>query len=525
MALGRLTSVDGGSIDWVVARDADNVLGIRSRDVRATLDAIFTDFSDAARTTVKKWMKTKPWTRAALAEAIQPRLDGLPVEGLLAQFSDGWLQSHSFQLNDKERRVLVDHALRHLLQCLTSDFLGGVLTASRVAQRSEELSTWCHLLGTLTSDLVCYAAFLENSVPEMLFSVQGDDVLPLSLVGDMAKRAHAVAGTVEAALPMAARCLVRVSPPDPDSSWSWMFPTNQVAGGLAVVAEEPLRTALMAFVDSSVKPESYRSLMKSGSNAIQLHRRLHNKRLREGSLDTTYRLCNELARCYKEDPAFDARPRLAIVNAIIEETHDAMLVPDHRAADFRPAQRVIGNWMNALGVPNTKEVHELLDMVPAMRQNLHLATVMALVSDNNKRQRRIEEKLEVMAQDAARATGKLTAQIQALTQQLQAVNQITITPLENACLDDVDTPEDESDPASDPAVLAAFQDIFVFGPDAGRLSSAVIRDACKTFVMENPMSRLNELNHIERGAVLRKLGAVDCKVRGARCWKPIGLRV
>jgi hypothetical protein len=55
----------------------------------------------------------------------------------------------------------------------STNFLAGVLTAGRVARRSEELSAWCNLMGTLTTDLVCYASFLENSVPQMLFAVQG----------------------------------------------------------------------------------------------------------------------------------------------------------------------------------------------------------------------------------------------------------------------------------------------------------------------------------------------------------------
>jgi hypothetical protein len=532
-ACGQLTPIDSQTIDWVVARDVDNVLGIRERDVRAALDAIFTDFSDAAQTTVKKWMKSTPWTRAGLTEVLAPRLDDLPVEALLAQFSDGWLQSHSFQLHARERDILVQHAMRHLLESLTSDFLGGVLTASRVAQRSEELSTWCHLLGTLTNDLVCYAAFLENSVPEMLFTVQGDQILPMALVGDMAKRSHAIAGSVEVALPIAARRLVRVSPPDPDSSWSWMFPTNQMADGLAVVADEPLRTALLDFVDSRVKPESYKTLMKSGSNPIKLHRRLHNKRLREGSLDTTYRLCHELIRCYKENPAFDARPRVAIVNAIMEETQDAMLVADHKAGDFRPAQRVIGNWMNALGVPNTKEVHELLAMVPAMRQDLHLATVVALTADSNKRARRIEEKLEAVARDAASAKqlaasrhNELTAQIHALTKQLQAANPIANEDAHEGTPGE-DAPAEEApyiEPEHDPMVLRDFGGIFLFGPQAGRLSSVAIREACATFATANPTSRLRELNQKQRGKVLRQLGASSGMVGATRGWKQIGLQ-
>jgi hypothetical protein len=549
----KLTTVHHETIDWVVSRDAEHTLGIRDRDVRAALDAIFLDFADAARTTVKKWMKSAPWTRRDLAQVIAPHLDGLPIEPLLAKFSDEWLQSHSFQLSAKERHILVEHALRHLVDSLASDFLGDALTASRVAQRSEDISTWCHLLGTQTCDLVCYASFLENAVPQMLFSVQGELVSPLSFVGEMAKRPHAIAGDVETALSMAALRLVRVCPPDPHTSWSWMFPTNQVAGGLAVVTEEPLRTALAEFVDSSVKPGNYSALMKAGLNPIKLHRKLNNKRLREGSLDTTYRLCHELTRCYKEDPAFDARPRLAIVNAIMEETHEAMLVPDHKAADFGPAQRVIGNWMGALGVPNTPEVHELLNMVPAMRQDLHLATVIALTSDNNKRTRRIEEKSRIIEDKLDRTTEELarakqlaasrhtelSEQIRALTQQLQSgsgdarfrggspdSNENTLELGHEIAPEPAhsELAHPEIPYASDPSVLAAFEHVFVFGPKAGRLSSASIVQACASFGAENPGSRMGTLPKAQRGKILREFGSESCVVGTQRGWKNIGLR-
>jgi hypothetical protein len=570
----QLTAIEHETIDWVVSRDADHTLGIRARDVRAALDAIFADFADAARTTVKKWMKSAPWTRQDLARVIAPHLDGLPIEPLLAKFSNEWLQSHKFYLHDKERHILVEHALRHLVDSLASDFLSNALTASRVAQRSEDISTWCHLLGTQTCDLVCYASFLENAVPQMLFSVQGELVSPLSFVGDMAKRPHAIAGNVEAALSMADMRLVRVCPPDPHTSWSWMFPTNQVAGGLAVVAEEPLRTALLDFVNSSVKPGDYSALMKAGLNPIKLHRKLNNKRLREGSLDTTYRLCHELTRCYKEDPTFDERPQLAIVNAIMEETHEAMLVPDHRAADFGPAQRVIGNWMGALGVPNTPKVHELLNMVPAMRQDLHLATVIALTSDNNKRTRRIEEKLELMEnnaaireknaaqlaaameknalalaqettyarEDAARAREEvvnakrlaasrhkdLTEQIRALTRQLQRGHSLGDAPPEDALSED-DAPSDgiteDLTVEQDGQVLATFEGIFVFGPQAGRLSSAAIENACLAHVLQNPTSKIGGLNNKQRGRILRSFGCSSCKIgsKAIRGWRQIDL--
>lgn len=505
LAHGELTPVKNEIVDWVVARDADNILGIRERDVRTAFDAIFADFGDAAQATVKKWMKSQPWTREGLTQVLESRLEtGLPVEAVLAELPDCWLLSRKFHLNDKERRVLVDHAMRHLRTSLANDFLEDALTAGRVAQRSEELSSWCNLMGTVTRDLVCYASFLENSVPETLFAVHGDTWSPLGFVGEMAKRPHAIAGSVETALSMAARRLVRVLPPDPLTSWSWLFPTNQVAGGgLAVVTEEPLRTALLHFVDSSVKPENYRALMKSSSNPIKLHRALNNKRLREGSLDTTYRLCQELTRCYDKDPAFDARVVVAIVNAIMEETHAAMLVPNAKAVDFEPAQRVIGNWMSALGIPNTQGVHRLLEMVPNLRQDLHLATVVAITGDSNKRVRQIQDELKRAEEVATRRHEEILSEVMKQNEELKALLSCS-----------------GSESSHAPSVKRVLQDIFEFGEHLGPTTVKEV-DAALAVRREPEIARLTKY---ARADLLRSLGAEQGKHRGCHCWKHMQLK-
>jgi hypothetical protein len=132
-----------------------------------------------------------------------------------------------------------------------------------------------------------------------------------------------------------------------------------------------------------------------GYHEIRLLEDITLRRVPTGSPAITSRLCHELTRLHRANYVFDHRPREAIVDAVIAETHDAMLRQ-------RDPEAVIVSWTGAFGVPKAA-VAGVLDLIPRMRRDFNLSTTVALlaiVADSNKRTRVIEEKLvQVEAQN------------------------------------------------------------------------------------------------------------------------------
>jgi hypothetical protein len=511
------TRVDDQTIDWEV-HHGTAVLGIRDREVRERVDAILSHFEEHLDDPVQRWMRGDDWDRENLEAVLRRKLDRLPVADVLAALPDKWIRRRRFVLGTRERRIVVAHMVDHLVRGLATDFVSGRLTDDRVEEHSDDLVAWFRLMED--SNTARFTQALARCVPRMLYSVEGGVATPLALVGQMAKRPHGLASTVEAAVEALAKGLVRVSPPDPHSSWSWMWRTGLVADGVAVMADEPFRHALSDFLGTSVKQARYDALMSRRGerrNPVDLHNLLSVKRHPPGCQDVTGRLSHQLTGIYKANPTFDARPREAIVDAVLEETQGAMLVCDGLAHNYGDARLVVGSWMDALGVEITPALYALLDMIPTMRRDMHLATVVAMLEENTKRTRAIEQQnleiLDKLARAEARGEKQHAEVIEGQEAIHHAIKHESLKP--HAQLS-----------SSDRAALDVLQQLFVFDqPPTSKLSASKISEVIETYNATAATSPLVGMTGNKRGELLRLLNCTSKKTNAAaRGWDRIALR-
>jgi DNA-binding transcriptional MerR regulator len=513
------TRVDDQTIDWEVHRGTA-VLGIRDREVRERVDAILSHFEEHLDDPVRRWMRGDDWDRENLEAVLRRKLDRLPVADVLAALPDKWIRRGRFLLGKRERGIVVAHMVDHLVRGLATDFVSGRLTDARVEEHSDDLMTWFRLMED--SNTARFTQALARCVPRMLYSVEDGVATPLALVGQMAKRPHGLASTVEAAVDALAKGLVRVSPPDPHSSWSWMWRTGLVADGVAVMADEPFRHALSDFLGTNVKQGRYDALMSRNGerrNQVALHNLLAAKRRPPGCPDVTGRLSHQLADIYKANPTFDERPREAIVDAVLEETQGAMLVCDGLAHNYGDARLVVGSWMDALGVEITPALYALLDMIPTMRRDMHLATVVAMLEENTKRTRAIEQQnQEILEQNReikeqlARAEARAEEHHEAVMEGQEAIHG-AMTHAPPAALSPLER-----------QAIAALHQLFVLVPDE-KLSSAEISAHIASFNATHADSPLAFISEKLRARLLRTMTFEPDKKHGQkRGWKHIAIR-
>ncbi len=288
---GGPTRVEHDTIDWEV-RDGDVALGIRDRDVRERVRGMLELFNEELDATVDLFMGRREWTRETMHATLSKRVGALPLAELLAAMPDRWIRHQRFRLSQRgTRRIAVDHMVDHLVRSLADDYRDGRLDEQHVAQRGEELLAWFRLIRS--SELATHVDALRACVPRML---------------------HVVHAGV--ASPMAAAA---VPPPE------W-----------------PALRALLTAEVALVPQRYYDDLMRAGdvpAGPVAVHALLADRR-QYGSGDHMARLAELLVRCYRADPAFDDRPRGAIVDAIVGEAHAAR---DHKARRY-----TVSSWILAL---------------------------------------------------------------------------------------------------------------------------------------------------------------------------------
>jgi hypothetical protein len=285
----ELARIEHGTIDWEV-RDGDVALGIRDREVRERVRGMLELFNEELDATVDLIMGRREWTRESLHAALSRRLGALPLAELLAAMPDRWIRHQRFRLSQRgARRIAVDHMVGHLVRSLASDYREGRLD-ERVAQRAGELLAWFRLVRS--SELATHLDALRACVPRMLYVV------------------HAGAAT-----PMAAA---------------------------APRVDSPALRALLAAEVALVPQRYYDDLMRVGDTPqgpVAVHAQLADRR-QYGSGDHMARLAEQLVGFYRADPAFDDRPRDAVVDAIVQEAHAAT---DHKARRY-----TVSSWILAL---------------------------------------------------------------------------------------------------------------------------------------------------------------------------------
>lgn len=396
---GSATRVEHDTIDWEV-RNGGKILGIRDREIRTRVHAICDHFADGFAKPMREVMKGKTWDRASLCVGMTKLVgDQVPVDELIAAMPDKWVATGSFEMRRKERRLFGDFVVNHLVESIAIAFCAGPLVENDMIDHAMHLTFWFSMLKDIDA---IHLTALQACVPRMLFDVEVGTATPLVTYG----QSDRVVSTIDAAvrvLSVRRRGVVRLTVPDPTSRWCCVWTPDATSENLSVQIDKPIRSALLTLVGTHLTQDNYDALMTGGGKergSIAIHKIFNNRRFPPGSkvsvgtVDVMGCISHELADIYHTNPAFDQRPQEAIVDAVIQETHAALFSGGDQRA-------VIDSWMaGGLCIPRGEDLNNVLDLVPTMRVDMHLATVVALLADNSERTRIIQDQnCTIMAQN------------------------------------------------------------------------------------------------------------------------------